>query len=40
LLALAADAGAFAALGGQDVGVARVRIAPAQVSLQPPGQRG
>jgi hypothetical protein len=34
LLALAADAGAFAALGGQDVGVAGVGVAPAQVLLQ------
>ena len=34
LLALAADAGAFAALGGQHVGVAGVGITPAQVVLQ------
>jgi hypothetical protein len=40
LLAFAAEAGAFAALGGQHVGVAGVGIAPAQVRLQPPGQRG
>ena len=38
LLTLAADAGAFAALGGQDVGVAGVGVAPAQVLLQPAGQ--
>jgi hypothetical protein len=31
LLAFAADAGAFAALSGQDVGVAGVGVAPAQV---------
>ena len=30
----AADAGALAALGGQDVGVAGVGVAPAQVSLK------
>ena len=40
VLAFAADAGAFAALGGQHVGVAGVGITPAQVRLQPPGQRG
>jgi len=34
-----ADAGAFAALGGQHVGVAGVGVAPAQVSLEPAGQR-
>lgn len=39
LLAFAADAGAFSALGGQHVGVARVGVAPAQVVLQAPGQR-
>ena len=38
MLALAADAGAFTALGGQDVGVAGVGIAPAQVALQAAGQ--
>jgi hypothetical protein len=38
LLAFAAHAGAFAALGGQDVGVAGV--APAQVGVQMPAQRG
>ncbi len=37
---LAADPGAFAALGGQDVGVAGVGVAPAQVGLQVPGQDG
>ena len=31
---LAADAGAFPALGGQDVGVAGVGVAPAQVAVQ------
>jgi restriction endonuclease Mrr len=35
LPAFAADAGAFATLGGQDVGVAGVGIAPAQILLQP-----
>ena len=40
LLAFAADAGPLAALGGQDVGVACVGVAPAQVVLQPAGQRG
>jgi hypothetical protein len=40
LLALAADAGAFAALGGEHVGVAGVGVAPAQVCLEPPGRRG
>src|SRR5579863_876179 len=39
-LAFGADAGAFAALGGQDVGVACVGVAPAQVVLQPAGQDG
>jgi hypothetical protein len=34
VLALAAVAGAFAALGGQDVGVAGVGVAPAQVLLR------
>jgi hypothetical protein len=34
LLALAPDAGAFAALGGQDVRVAGIGVAPAQVVLQ------
>jgi hypothetical protein len=33
LLAFAADAGAFAALGGQHAGVAGVGITPAQVVL-------
>jgi hypothetical protein len=40
LLAFAADAGTFAALGGQDVGVAGVGVAPGQVCLQAPGQHG
>src|SRR5690348_3689029 len=34
LLAFAADAGPFVALGGQDVGVAGVGVAPAQVGLE------
>ena len=37
LLAFAAYAGSFAALGGQHVGVAGVGVAPAQVVLQPAG---
>jgi hypothetical protein len=37
---LAADAGAFAALGGQDIGVACVGTAPAEVTLQFPGLDG
>jgi hypothetical protein len=40
LLAFTADAGPFAALGGQDVGVAGVGVAPAQVILELAGQRG
>jgi len=40
VLSSAADAGPFPALGGQDVGVAGVGVAPAQVVLQPPGQHG
>jgi hypothetical protein len=40
LLAFAADAGAFAALGGQHAGVAGVGITPAQVVLRLAGQRG
>jgi hypothetical protein len=39
LLAFAADAGAFAALGGQHAGVAGVGITPAQAGLQLAGQR-
>jgi hypothetical protein len=39
-LAFAADAGPFAALGGKDVGVAGVGVAPAQVGLQLAGQDG
>jgi hypothetical protein len=38
LLAFAADAGAFAAFRGEDVGVAGVGVAPGQVVLDPPGQ--
>jgi hypothetical protein len=38
LLAFAADAGAFAALGGQEAGVAGVGVAPAKVIL-PAGAR-
>ena len=34
MLAFAADAGAFAALGGEDVGVAGVGVARAQIVLQ------
>ena len=40
LLAFAADAGAFAALGGQHAGVAGAGITPAQAGLQLAGQRG
>ena len=40
MLAFAANTGAFAALGGQHVGVAGVGVAPAQVVLQAPGQHG
>jgi hypothetical protein len=40
LLAFAADAGSFSALGGQDIGVAGVGVAPAQVVLEPASQRG
>jgi hypothetical protein len=40
LLALPAEARAFAALGGQHAGVAGVGIAPAQAGLQLAGQRG
>lgn len=35
-----AATGAFLALGGQDVGVAGVGVAPAQVPVQSPGLRG
>ena len=38
MLSFAADAGAFAALGGQHVGVAGVGVAPAQVVLHAVGQ--
>lgn len=37
---LAADAGAFPALGGEDVGVASVGVAPALVAVQGLGLRG
>ena len=37
---LAACAGAFAVLGGDDVGVAGVGVAPAQVCLELVGQHG
>ena len=37
---LAADAGAFAALGVQDAWVAGVGVAPAQVGVQSAGQGG
>jgi hypothetical protein len=40
LLAFAAEAGAFAALGGQHAGVAGVGITPAQAGLQLAGQHG
>jgi hypothetical protein len=39
LLAFAAEAGAFAALGGRHVAVAGVGITPAQAGLQLAGQR-
>ena len=40
MLTFAADAGAFTALGCQDVGVAGVGITPAQVFLDFAGQGG
>ena len=40
MLALAADAGPFAALGGQHVGVAGMGVAPAQAGLEFAGQHG
>ena len=40
LLAFAADAGAFAALRGQDVGMAGVGVAPGEIVLQAAGQHG
>src|SRR6185369_10729801 len=40
LVTFAADAGALAALGGQDGGVAGVGVAPAQVGLQVAGEHG
>jgi hypothetical protein len=39
-MAFAADAGALASLGGQDVGVAGVGVAPAQVGLELTGLHG
>jgi hypothetical protein len=36
----AADAGAFLALSGEDVGVAGVGVVPVQVAVQGPGLRG
>ena len=38
MLAFAADAGPFVALGGQDAAVTGVGVAPPQVVLQPAGQ--
>ena len=38
MVAFAADAGAFAALRGQDLGIAGVGVAPAQVGLQLSGK--
>jgi hypothetical protein len=40
LVAFAADVGAFAALGGEDVGVAGVGVAPPQIGLCLMGQDG
>jgi hypothetical protein len=40
LVAFAVDACSFAALGGEDVGVAGVRVAPAQVFVQCVGRHG
>jgi len=40
LSAFAAYLGAFATLGGQDVGVTGIGVAPPQVVLKPPGQDG
>ena len=40
MLTFAADAGTFAALRGEDVGVAGVVVAPAQVGLEPAGPHG
>ncbi|WP_158319491.1 hypothetical protein [Actinoplanes xinjiangensis] len=38
VFAAGADAGAFASLGGDDIGVAVVGVAPAQVRVQGAGQ--
>jgi len=40
LVAFAADAGSFAALGGQDVRVAGVGVTPGQVLLKEAGEHG
>jgi hypothetical protein len=40
LLTLTADAGTYTALGGQDVAVAGIVVAPAQVGVQDPGLDG
>ena len=40
MVAFAADPGAFSALCGEDVGIAGVGVAPAQVGLQPARQHG
>jgi len=37
---LVADAGAFLALSGEDVGMAGVGVAPAQIGVECPGLRG
>ena len=37
---LAADAGPFASLGGEDVGVVGVLVAPARIGVQSPGLDG
>ena len=37
---LGSDSGAFAALGGEEVGVAGVGVAPAQVGVQAAGEDG
>jgi hypothetical protein len=39
LLSFTADAGSFAALSGQDIGVVGVGVTPAQVFVQVAGQR-
>ncbi|PWK84586.1 hypothetical protein C8D88_108201 [Lentzea atacamensis] len=40
LLTFTADAGSFFALGGQDVGVAGIGVAPSQISLGRAGEHG